>query len=277
MMNYLNLGCGNRYLKDWTNIDFFTSSEYVAVHNLLEGIPYPDNQFNVVYHSHVLEHFERNDAIAFIHECNRVLKPGGVLRVVVPDLEQIAKQYISCLELTIEQPSEFNHLNYEWSVIEMYDQTVRNFSGGEMGRLWKRPELPNQNVIADRMGQEFLDFRNNFTATNTFSEESCLPQLPKSKKINLKSWKKKLASYLIGEPRLNEYLELGKFRKGGEIHQWMYDRYCLDKLLAQAGFHDVEQKTANSSKIVKWDEFKSLDIENGNTRKPDSLFIEGVK
>lgn len=128
-------------------------------HNLIDGIPYPDNRFSFVYHSHVLEHFGKNEAVEFIKECHRVLRPGGVFRVVVPDLESIAKQYIAFLKQALEQPSEYNHLNYEWSVIEMYDQTVRNFSGGEMGRLWSRPELPNESVIADRMGQEFLEFR----------------------------------------------------------------------------------------------------------------------
>lgn len=276
-MGYLNLGCGSRYLKDWTNIDFVSSSKHVASHNLLEGIPHPDNQFKVVYHSHVLEHFEKNDATAFIKECHRVLAPGGILRVVVPDLEQIAKQYLAYLERALEQPSDLNHSNYEWSVIEMYDQTVRNFPGGEMGKLWSRPELLNENVIANRMGQEFLKFRENRAFPSASTKKPLRPKKPKSKRNRPKSWKEKLASCLLGEPRLREYLELGKFRKGGEIHQWMYDRYSLSKLLEQAGFHGVEQKTADSSEIEQWDEFNSLDIENGNIRKPDSLFIEGIK
>ena len=159
----------------------------------------------------------------------------------------------------------------------MYDQTVRNFSGGEMGKLWTRPELHNENVIINRMGEEFLEFRKKIALAHSSTEKPLRPQKHKLKRKSSKNWREKLASYLIGEPRLKEYLELGKFRKKGEIHQWMYDCYSLSQLLRQTGFHDVEQKTADSSKIDQWDIFKSLDIENGITRKPDSLFIEGVK
>ncbi len=55
-----------------------------------QGIPFPDRSFDVVYHSHVLEHLSKSEASKFLKECSRVLRPQGVLRVVVPDLEEIA-------------------------------------------------------------------------------------------------------------------------------------------------------------------------------------------
>ena len=78
-MKYLNLGCGSSFLtmSEWTNLDFTSSGESVIAHNLLNGIPYSDNYFDLVYHSHVLEHFSKDDGEAFIAECFRVLKPGG--------------------------------------------------------------------------------------------------------------------------------------------------------------------------------------------------------
>ena len=86
-INYLNVGCGKKFHPAWTNVDMASSSPHVEVHNLLHGFPYPDNQFDIVYHSQVLEHVPKDKAPAFVRECLRVLKPGGVLRVVVPDLE----------------------------------------------------------------------------------------------------------------------------------------------------------------------------------------------
>ena len=54
-MQCLNLGCGDRYHPDWTNINFTSTGGGVIAHNLKQGIPFPDESFDVVYHSHVLE------------------------------------------------------------------------------------------------------------------------------------------------------------------------------------------------------------------------------
>ncbi|MFN9648236.1 MAG: methyltransferase domain-containing protein, partial [Pseudanabaena sp.] len=59
-MKLLNLGCGHRFHSAWTNIDFRSNNENVIAHNLLKGIPFPDQSFDVIYHSHVLEHFSRS-------------------------------------------------------------------------------------------------------------------------------------------------------------------------------------------------------------------------
>ncbi len=97
-MKCINLGCGNRYLQGWTNVDFLPMPPDVQGHNLLKGIPYPDATFDVAYHSHILEHFTAQDGLRFLKECQRVLKPDGILRVAVPDLESIATSYLTCLK-----------------------------------------------------------------------------------------------------------------------------------------------------------------------------------
>ena len=101
---YLNLGCGSHFNQQWVNIDFSKTGEGVIAHNLLNGIPFDDNTFDVVYHSHVLEHFPQDKAIDFIRECYRVLKPGGIIRVAVHDLEQIIKNYSRLIDLGKVQP-----------------------------------------------------------------------------------------------------------------------------------------------------------------------------
>ncbi|MGA9379876.1 MAG: methyltransferase domain-containing protein [Phormidium sp.] len=87
-MNYLNLGCGYRFHPDWTNVDFVSTGEGVIAHNFIKGIPFHDSSFDVIYHSHLLEHFSKKEAESFLRDCYRVLRPQGVLRVAVPDLEQ---------------------------------------------------------------------------------------------------------------------------------------------------------------------------------------------
>jgi predicted SAM-dependent methyltransferase len=61
--------------------------------DIRNGIPYPTSTFDVVYHSHFLEHLRMRHATELIKECRRVLKPSGVLRVAVPDLAYLFRQY----------------------------------------------------------------------------------------------------------------------------------------------------------------------------------------
>jgi SAM-dependent methyltransferase len=59
----------------------------IVCHDLRQGIPYPDNSADVVYHSHIFEHLDRAYAGGFLLEIKRVLKPGGIHRIVVPDFD----------------------------------------------------------------------------------------------------------------------------------------------------------------------------------------------
>jgi predicted SAM-dependent methyltransferase len=64
------------------------------IHNLVKGIPHPSNSVDMIYSSHMLEHLRPDQAQFVLDECHRVLKPGGALRLVVPDLEQAARAYV---------------------------------------------------------------------------------------------------------------------------------------------------------------------------------------
>lgn len=270
-MKLLNLGCGSRYLPNWTNLDFVSTGPGVVAHNLLEGIPFPNDSFDVVYNSHVLEHFSKEQAIYFIQECYRVLKPSGVLRIATPDLEQIARIYLQQMEKVLSDANPLNKANYDWAVIEMFDQAVRHKSGGDMAAYWRQPELINQDWIETRMGDEFLAFRNSIARKRVRSvNDNVLLRW-------IKSFRKKVLIWLSNEPRLFEYLALGRFRLGGEIHQWMYDRYSLFALLKESGFRTVKQMDAHTSLMNDWDKFQWLDMEAGKVRKPDSIFMEAIK
>lgn len=272
---YLNLGCGSRFIESWVNIDFVSHSPYVIAHNLLNGIPLPDNSVDVVYHSHVLEHFPKDSADPFIRECYRVLKPGGIIRIAVPELEQLARNYIRNLENVLNDNSEINAANYQWSVIEMFDQMVRNYSGGEMGKYWTQETIVNEEYVTQRVGYEFAAFRKDYLERLKQPKQP-VPPLPKKKLTE--RIKNRLFVMLFPSKIPNErQIEIGSFRTGGEIHQWMYDRYSLKMLLQNVGFTAVEQQQANTSKITNWDKFSFLDVENGVARKPDSLFMEAVK
>lgn len=107
----------------------------------------------MVYHSHLLEHFSRHNALNFAQECYRVLKPGGIIRVAVPDLERIARMYLHSLEKALQGQDGWQH-NYEWMTLELYDQTVRERSGGSMVEYLKQDPIPNELFIYERAGVE---------------------------------------------------------------------------------------------------------------------------
>lgn len=279
-MKFLNLGCGFHYsnLPEWTNIDFVSSGKRVISHNLLDGIPFNDETFDLVYHSHVLEHFSKEDGKNFIMECFRVLKPAGIIRIAVPDLEKIVRNYLKFLEFGLSNPDDkMERANYEWMLLEMYDQTVRNFSGGDMGKYLFQETIINEKFVFDRLGEEAKGIRNKFlySKSNNNSTKNLVDS--KTQKKLLPILKLKIKAYLLQRWNIDENaLAVGKFRKGGEIHQWMYDRYSLTNLLKQADGKNIQITNAFTSFINNWSSY-NIDGKDGVTRKPDSLFIEAVK
>ncbi len=277
-MNYLNLGCGYRFHHAWTNLDFVSTDPSVIAHNLAQGIPYPDGSFDVVYHSHVLEHFSKSDASMLLKECYRVLRPQGILRVVVPDLEQIARTYLMAMEHADQGNIAWSN-HYDWLLLEMYDQVARNYPGGEMLTYLFRSEIPNMDFVVQRSGVEVK------TLIETGQARRSQPQTISHSPQRLQQVLHFLrdASYrrevwlklLLGK----EYsaLQIGRFRQSGEVHQWMYDRYSLSRLLKDMGFQNVTLQSAVDSKIPDWRSF-NLDTEvDGTVYKPDSLFMEAIK
>ena len=124
----INLGSGLKVAPGWINIDghlqYFLSrsptailrllykltqnqkqsysiNEYISIlksnrfvyHNLKYGIPFCDCTADYIYCSHFLEHMYRDDAIKFVSEIYRVLKPGGILRICIPNLAYVFSLY----------------------------------------------------------------------------------------------------------------------------------------------------------------------------------------
>lgn len=122
----LHLGCGLTTPTDWVNIDGSwnawlakypkmrkvlarlkvlpaTSSIIpwaadVHYHDLRKPLPFKANSVEAIYSSHTLEHLYYTEAERLLHECMRVLAPGGVIRLVVPDLKSIMLEYLAGTE-----------------------------------------------------------------------------------------------------------------------------------------------------------------------------------
>jgi len=163
-------------------------------------------------------------------------------------------------------------------MIELYDQAVRNEGGGGMIDYLSRKVLTNEDFIFQRIGYEGYMLRQSIvTSFNTPPPKvSFARKVYRAIRWNIapRNYKRLFLSTFF--PKEYKLMLLGKFRQEGEIHQWMYDIYSLGKLLGNAGFKNVAQKTFDSSAVPDWRSF-GLDEVNDKVRKPDSLFVEAVK
>lgn len=113
----VNLGCGPSPTPGWVNIDNSLTvrlaripaiSALIGRKAFIEAVRQsqirygtalhtglPAGSADVIYSSHMLEHLDRREARRFLAEVRRLLKPGGILRLAVPDLGMIAARYAS--------------------------------------------------------------------------------------------------------------------------------------------------------------------------------------
>lgn len=116
----LNLGCGPDVQRtSWVDIDGswnlrvqtswwgrpfvgyvarrsgFRWPTHVKWMDITSGLPFDDGTVDAIYASHVLEHLYREDALRLLAECMRVLKPEGVIRLVLPDLTTMISTYLA--------------------------------------------------------------------------------------------------------------------------------------------------------------------------------------
>ena len=82
----VNVGCGPHGRRNgWANFDACPCGPHVVAWDLRAPLPLPAGCAEGVFCEHVLEHFKPEDAQAVLRDLRRVLRPGGVLRLIVPD------------------------------------------------------------------------------------------------------------------------------------------------------------------------------------------------
>jgi SAM-dependent methyltransferase len=276
----LNLGCGDRFHPEWTNVDIVPCHPSIIAHDIRHSLPFADSSFDVVYHSHVLEHLKRDVAPSFLRSCHRVLRPSGLIRVVVPDLEEIARQYLQALERALGGDAVAD-VDHQWMVLELYDQTVREHSGGGFADLVSRSRLRNADFVRRRWGAQGEQLIEMVTAPEPAPPPSLAPHRSRAgwwwrRGVELLTSKSARREFLLRRLLAQEYrlVRDARFREGGEIHQWMYDRHSLARLLREAGFAEPVCRHPDESAILDWKRF-NLDTEpDGRVYKPDSLFME---
>lgn len=110
-------------------------------HDLTRGLPFDDCSCDAVYHSHLLEHLERPHGLKLLAEVRRVLKPNGIHRIVVPDLESKCRRYLLNLDAAIADPTLGP--THDRFVANLYEQSVRREAAGSSRQRPLRRWLEN--------------------------------------------------------------------------------------------------------------------------------------
>jgi SAM-dependent methyltransferase len=169
-MIVLNLGCGTKTSESCINIDWsiylriknnpilrsaaapFIGAERrnrlnnlsskVLVHDMRKGLPFDAGSVDAVYHSHVLEHIDRNHVLTFQKEIHRVLKPNGIQRICVPDLELLARRYLDSVTRCESDPAHMPQ--HDHFISDILEQSVRKEAYGTSTQPPLRRYLENR-------------------------------------------------------------------------------------------------------------------------------------
>jgi SAM-dependent methyltransferase len=271
VMRKLNFGCGNRIASHWTNIDFHSSDSRVTRANLLAGFPFSDQYFDVVYSSHVLEHFTKEQARFLLAEAHRVLKPGGIIRTVVPDLEGTCREYLRILDL--DNSDKKKSSMYEWVAIELLDQLVRSTPSGEMGDFVRAVQASGNT--------EMMAYVRSRTESAPWVDSPKSSLLDKFRKLTPEKLSTKMRYWhlVVVKTLIPKHLRPMVFVETsiGERHRWMYDRFSLKLLMQGIGFVNIRYPTFNDSAIPDFNQ-DCLDANSdGFPYKNNSIYCEAQR
>lgn len=88
----LHIGAGRVYLPGFINVDIF-DTHHADLYCDLTSLPWDKATFDLIYASHVLEHVHRRQVTATLFVWGKMLRPGGILRLAVPDFGAVVERY----------------------------------------------------------------------------------------------------------------------------------------------------------------------------------------
>jgi predicted SAM-dependent methyltransferase len=133
----LHVGCGRNYFTGWINIDNNSDHNIDKLDlnlDLRVPLPFDDGSADFIYNEHFLEHLTVAEGLRTLSEFRRVLKPNGVLRVAMPDLDDVVRQYFDpdwreqkwlhkYGYTYVKTPAELINLNFrEWGHKYLYNR-----------------------------------------------------------------------------------------------------------------------------------------------------------
>ena len=101
----LHVGCGSNIIDDYINVDgpWMSHEPKIAIHNLIEKYPLPDNSIDEILSVHVIEHISRKHVPQMFQEWYRILKPGGKVITEWPDVLKACKKIAKFPEILLSE------------------------------------------------------------------------------------------------------------------------------------------------------------------------------
>jgi len=191
--NCLNVGCGNKPIKGWINIDnspaiklasqpqlyrlfktfgFLNENQVqfiewnknnkIVFADISREIPAPNDSIRIIYSSHMLEHLSCSDAEKFLVKSMEKLSHGGSIRLVVPDLKKIINEYLinpdadSFMENMMVSAPEINTLKQKISVL-LRGYRHHQWMYDENSLLKVLDKIGYKNVVSLKAGETTID------------------------------------------------------------------------------------------------------------------------
>ena len=133
-------------LSNKLNVQF---PENVFYGDITNGLPVEENSCDGVYSSHTLEHLSFDDFRKALRNVYKILKPDGVFRCVIPDLEAAARQYLTDVEINKPEAS----INFMQNTLLGKEKRERGFKSlakalfGNSHHLWMWDRISLKNEL----------------------------------------------------------------------------------------------------------------------------------
>jgi len=126
---YLDIGCGPNMHPQYINLDYTWKPGMDICCDVTKGLPLTDSYVRGIFTEHCLEHLPFEAVPFVLKECLRVMMPGGLIRVIVPDLEIYVRALVSSSPIPYGDGDatpavSFNHIFYEHDHKFVYDSAT---------------------------------------------------------------------------------------------------------------------------------------------------------
>lgn len=118
----LHLGCFNKKIHGFVNVDIRPDVEPDVIDNIFTLEKFKNNSVNLIYACHVLEHLDRKESKLALKRWFDILKPNGLVRIAVPDIEKVFKHYLYYEDFKFlysflwgSQKHEFDYHKHGWT------------------------------------------------------------------------------------------------------------------------------------------------------------------
>jgi predicted SAM-dependent methyltransferase len=141
----LNIGCGTDYKSGWINVDNNSDHNIDQLDvnwDMRKPLPIDDNTVDFIFNEHFVEHLTPEEARVVLTDLMRVLKPGGIMRIAMPDLASVVNDYLN-VPLNkdpvikdhglgfIQTKAEWMNMSFRWwghKWLYDWDELVRRFN-----------------------------------------------------------------------------------------------------------------------------------------------------